>query len=274
MNNSLNHCSKDVYSTFSPMIMGILNITPDSFYASSRCFSDELIINRVRQILDEGGDIVDIGGCSTRPGASVPDEKEEMHRVVSALSIIRQKFPNIIISVDTFRAEIARVSVKEFGASMINDVYGGDADPDMFSVLSTLNVPYILTHARKYECGQSDYLNEIFTFFVNKIDQLRKLGVREIILDPGFGFEKDLFQNYELLSHLSDLKKFDLPILVGISRKRMIWQLLNITPDDALNGTTVLNVLALQQGATMLRVHDVKEAVQAVKIMQQYEKCK
>lgn len=246
-----------------PSVMGILNVTPDSFYANSRMQTEAEIYNGANQIMEEGATIIDVGACSTRPGrpgGEVVDEEEEMRRLAMALPIIRKAQPNAIISIDTFRASVARKTVEEFGADIINDVEEG-ADPDMFRTVADLGVPYILM-------SKAANLHDMLIDFAREVQELRNLGQKDIILDPGFGFGKEpvVNGNYALMGVLERLHTLELPILVGISRKRIIHQLLGITAKESLNGTTVLNVISLMKGASILRVHDVKEAVEAVKI--------
>ena len=243
-----------------PMVMGIMNVTPDSFFADSRVQSEEAIRNRANQIVAEGAKIIDVGACSTRPGGEVVSEEEEMRRLAFALPIIREAQPDAIISIDTFHASIARRTVEEFGADIINDVEEGK-DPDMFRTVAELGTPYILMSV-------AANLHDMLINFSREVQELRALGQKDIILDPGFGFGKGAVEgNYELLNVMERLQVMELPLLVGISRKRMIHQLLGITPAESLNGTTVLNTIALLKGANILRVHDVREAVEAVKIV-------
>jgi len=257
-----------------PLVMGILNVTPDSFYEKSRTTTEESILSRVKEIIDEGATIIDIGAYSSRVNAEHISEDEEMRRLSAALEIILNEYPDAIISIDTFRSGIAKKCVEEFGVAIINDISGGELDKNMFETVAELQVPYILMHMKgtpQNMAENTDYkhlLQEIFYYFSEKINRLHLLGVNDIIIDPGFGFAKDLNQNYELLSHLSDFRIFDHPLLVGISRKSMIYKLLGITSDESLNGTTVLNTIALMSGAHMLRVHDVKAAIEAVKIIE------
>lgn len=242
-----------------PCVMGILNVTPDSFFAESRMQTEDSIRNRANQIIDEGAEIIDVGACSTRPGGDVASEDEEMRRLEMALPIIRQAQPNAVISVDTFRASVARQTVEKFGADIINDVEEG-ADPDMFRTVAVLGVPYILM-------SKAANLHDMLIGLSSKVQQLRALGQKDIILDPGFGFGKEpVAGNLALMNEMERLLVMELPILVGISRKRMIHQLLGITPQESLNGTTVLNTIALMKGASILRVHDVRQAVEAVRI--------
>lgn len=257
-----------------PKVMGILNATPDSFYSGSRKTTESEIHLRIEQILSEGADIIDIGGYSSSPGAQDVSSEEEMNRLSRALNIIRKEYPKAIVSVDTFRSEIAKACVEEYGVAIINDISGGMIDSKMFETAGKLRVPYILSHIKGTPstmstlCNYQDLMKEIVLYFSQKIHALRQEGVNDIIIDPGFGFAKNVEQNYSLMKNLEVLKLFDSPILVGISRKTMIYKLLNITPENSLNGTTVLNTFALLHGASILRVHDVKEAVESIKIIQ------
>ena len=257
-----------------PLVMGILNITPDSFYESSRCIDVSKAIERAGQIIEEGGDIIDVGAYSSRPGADDISEDEEIARLKSVLPLIREKYPNAIISVDTFRSSVARFAVAECGADIINDITGGEGDKNMFATIAELRVPYILMHMRgtpQTMQTQTDYDNiitDIITYFSKKIDELHRLGVNDIILDPGIGFAKSLEQNYNIIKNLADIAQIKLPLLVGVYRKSKIYKLLNITPSEALIGTVALNTMALTKGANILRVHDVKECVETVKIFE------
>ncbi|HHT60994.1 MAG: dihydropteroate synthase [Paludibacteraceae bacterium] len=251
-----------------PIVMGIINITPDSFFTNS----SKNFVEATEKAICEGASIIDIGGYSTRPMADFVNSEEEELRVCKALESIRKHFPDIPISIDTFRASVAKKVVEEFGVGIINDVSGGDLDSDMFATVAQLNVPYILTHSKgNPQTMQSltDYKSvtyDVLDFFINKLHQLRQMGVKDIIIDPGFGFAKTIPQNYELLNNLRIFETLNCPILGGISRKTMIFRPLGITPDLALNGTTVLNTLLLREGASILRVHDVKEAMEAIKL--------
>ena len=261
-----------------PLVMGIVNVTPDSFYSESRKQSEKDIVKRVQQILDEGGTIIDIGGQSTTPTSTLHSAKEELERLAPALSIIQREFPDAILSVDTFYADVAKAAVEEYGVSIINDISGGQIDDKMFTTVAGLNVPYILMHMRgtpqtmqqftKYD----NFIEDIIYYFSKKISHLNKLGVNDIIVDPGFGFSKTLEQNYELMAHLKYFHIFDTPLLVGISRKSMLYKPLETTADKSLNATTVLNTYAIQSGASILRVHDVKEAVECVKLTNKLNK--
>ena len=243
-----------------PLVMGILNATPDSFYADSRQQTEGDIVSCAAKILSEGATIIDVGGCSTRPGGEVVTEAEEMQRLRMALGIIRREHPEAVISVDTFRPDVARMSVEEFGADIINDVSGGTSE--MFRMVTRLRVPYILMSLQPT-------MREMLLSFAEKTQQLRDMGANDIILDPGFGFGKTLEQNYEIMNELEKLQMMELPVLVGISRKSMIYRFFDYTPNEALNGTTALNTIALMKGASILRVHDVKEAVECVRIVRQ-----
>ena len=243
-----------------PLVMGLMNVTPDSFYANSRVQTAEAIRQRAHQIVAQGAKMIDIGACSTRPGGVVVSAEEEMRRLAFALPIVKEAEPDAILSIDTFHADIARRTIEEFGADIINDVEEGK-DPEMFRTVAELGAPYILM-------STAANLHDMLIDFSREVQELRDLGQKDIILDPGFGFGKDpVAGNYELLSVMERLQVMELPILVGISRKRMIHQLLGITAAESLNGTTILNTIALLKGANILRVHDVREAVEAVKIV-------
>lgn len=255
-----------------PQVMGILNITPDSFYSESRVTQLEEAYKKAERMLSEGASILDLGGHSTRPGADAVSEEEESRRILPVVEMLRKHFPNAVLSIDTFRASVARKAV-EAGAHIINDIAGGNLDPQMFETVASLKVPYILMHSRgtpqtmkdlnQYDDLVTDVLRELQV----KIDQLQQLGVKDIVADMGFGFAKNADQNYVLLNALPSFQVLNVPILAGVSRKSMIWRKLDITPDKSLNGTTVLNTVALLNGASILRVHDVKEAVEAVKLV-------
>ena len=254
--------------------MGILNVTPDSFYAGSRQADEAAVAQRIETILAEGGAIVDIGGYSSRPDAAEVTEEEEWQRIKPALKRMQRDFPEVPVSVDTFRSAIARRAVEEYGTAMINDISGGMLDARMFETIALLQVPYILMHMRgtpqtmQQHTDYDDLMEDIMLYFAQKVRALRQLGVNDVILDPGFGFAKTLEQNYELMRSLSEFSiHFETPLLVGISRKSMIYKLLNATPEDSLNGTTVLNTYALLNGADILRVHDVKAATETIEIV-------
>ena len=257
-----------------PKVMGILNATPDSFYAGSRKQTEHEIAERANQIISEGGAMIDVGAFSTRPGATEVTEAEEMDRLRFALGIIRREWPDAVVSVDTFRPDVARMAVEEYGVDIINDVSEGgvtgivdtpleqssETYPAMFRMVSLLRVPYILMSVQPT-------LRDMLLGFSKKVQQLRDLGVKDIILDPGFGFGKTLEQNFKLMDEMGKLLVMELPVLVGVSRKSMIYRLLGLTPEESLNGTTVLNTIALMKGASILRVHDVKEAVECVRLV-------
>lgn len=242
-----------------PQVMGILNVTPDSFYAGSRVQTEEAIVKRCHQIVDEGASMIDVGGYSTRPGGTEVSEAEEMERLRFGLSIVRRELPNAVISVDTFRPDVARMTVEEFGADIINDVSEGNET--MYRLVSRLRVPYILMSTQPT-------LKQMLMSFAHQVQQLRDFGACDIILDPGFGFGKTLQQNYEIMNCMERLHVMELPLLVGISRKSMIYKLMGLTPEESLNGTTVLNTISLMKGAHILRVHDVKQAVECVRMME------
>jgi len=258
-----------------PKVMGILNVTPDSFYAGSRKETTSDIVNRVEQIITEGADMIDIGAYSSRPNAEHVSTKEEMARLRKGLEAIREVAPEAIVSVDTFRADVASMCVEEYGVALINDISGGQMDERMFDTVARLDVPYIMMHMQGTPQNMQQHIHydhirmEIMQYFALRVQDLHARGVKDIIIDPGFGFGKTLAHNYELFKHLEDFKLFGLPLLVGISRKSMIYKLLDSSPEEALNGTTVLNTIALTKGADILRVHDVKACVEAVRIFNQ-----
>ena len=254
-------------------VMGILNVTPDSFYDGGHYVEREAIERRVARMVDEGVDIIDVGACSTRPGAQTVDEAEEIKRLTAGLEAIKRVAPEVLISIDTFRARVAEKAVLEMGAHIINDISGGDMDKEMFATVARLRVPYVLMHTRgtpstmQQMTHYDDVTADVLEALARKIDALRQLGVSDIVADPGFGFAKDLEQNYRLMASLEAFHALQVPLLVGISRKSMITRLLDCTPQQALNGTTVLHTVALLAGAHFLRVHDVKEAVEARSIV-------
>lgn len=255
-----------------PLVMAILNTTPDSFYSESRCSAEEAVRQRVEQIKAEGADIIDIGGYSSRPNADDVTEEEEYRRVELGLRIVRELAPNIPVSVDTFRASVAERCVDNWGVEIINDIAAGGLDPEMIKTVGRLKAAYIMMHMRGNPhtmnslCDYDDLIADILKYFSEKIDEAASAGITDIILDPGFGFSKTLDQNYELLQRMVAFMALNLPVLVGVSRKSMIYKLFGTTPAEALNGTTVINTLALAQGASILRVHDVKAAKEAVAI--------
>ncbi|HEY4785749.1 MAG TPA: dihydropteroate synthase [Bacteroidales bacterium] len=266
-----------LYELTTPMVMGILNITPDSFYEGSRYTSEASVLQRCERILVDGGAIIDIGAYSSRPGAEHISEEDELNRLVPALKMIRKTFPDALLSVDTFRANVAKIVVRDFGVQMINDISAGTLDESMMETVASLNVPYVMMHIKgdprtmQQLTEYDDLIRDILKYFAEKVEKAKMAGVQDIIIDPGFGFGKTLEQNYQLLSRLSDLRIFELPVLVGISRKSMIYKLLEITADNSLAGTVAVNTLALLNGANILRVHDVKEAVDTVKIVATYK---
>lgn len=259
-----------------PQVMGILNVTPDSFYAGSRMETEEAVRGRVKQIIAEGGSMIDVGAYSSRPGAADVSAEEEMERLRRGMRIVREEAPEIPVSVDTFRADVAKMAVEELGVDIINDISGGELDKEMFKTVAKLGVPYILMHMKgtpqtmQQAPHYEDLMKEVMLYFAEKVQQLRDLGQKDIVLDPGYGFAKTIDHNYELLKHQEMLEVFELPLLVGVSRKSMIYRFLGSSPEEALNGTTVLNTLALQKGANILRVHDVKEAVEVVRLVEKF----
>ncbi|NMH26940.1 dihydropteroate synthase [Flavobacterium silvaticum] len=267
------NCKGRLIDFKTPKIMGILNLTPDSFFDGGSYATADEYIKRAEQILKDGGEFIDIGGYSSRPGADFVSSDEEIKRVVPAIEVLLKEFPDALLSVDTFRADVAKAAI-ESGAVIINDISAGLLDEKMLQVVSDLKVPYVMMHMRgnpstmqqftQYE----DLFRDIFFYFSGRLSAARELGISDVIIDPGFGFSKTLPQNYSLLHGLENFSIFDLPLLVGISRKSMIYKSLNTKAEEALNGTTVLNTIALSKGANILRVHDVKEAVECVRLME------
>ena len=261
-----------------PWVMGIVNLTPDSFYAASRQQTESEMRRRVRQVVAEGADIIDIGACSSRPGAADTRCEEECERLRRGLRLVREEAPEAIVSVDTWRADVARMAVEEAGADMVNDIAGGTLDEAMFATVARLGVPYVLMHLRgtpqtmQTEAVYDDVVREVLIFLQERLDRLHELGARDVIVDPGFGFAKTLAHNYALMARLADFAALDAPLLVGVSRKSMIYRLLDTTPEGALNGTTALHMAALASGAHILRVHDVREAVECVRIYEEIRK--
>ncbi|MCQ2289224.1 MAG: dihydropteroate synthase [Muribaculaceae bacterium] len=257
-----------------PAVMGILNATPDSFYAGCRATDEDAIAARVREIVAQGADMIDIGAYSTRPGADTVSAEEELLRLRHAMAVVKREAPHMVTSVDTFRAGVARAAVEEMGVDIINDVSGGRLDDAMFSTVAALRVPYILMHMRGTPATMqqlTDYDNvtrDVVSFLAQRMAMLRDMGAGDVIVDPGFGFSKTLEQNYEMLAHLDMFHTLEVPLLVGVSRKSMIYKLLGVTPQEALNGTTAVNAIALMQGAHILRVHDVRAAVEARDIVE------
>lgn len=255
-----------------PLIMSILNTTPDSFYSGSRIHSIKQAVIRVEEMIQNGANIIDIGGYSSRPGATNISVNEELERVIPVINAVLKHFPNIIVSCDTFRSEVAKQALDN-GALLINDISGGTIDPSLLDVVAEFNATYVLMHSKgtpqtmQSHSNYSNLLNEIWYYFTDKINQLTQKGIKDIILDPGFGFAKDLDQNYTLFSSLSELNHLKKPILVGISRKSMIYNLLKTKPEESLNGTSILNCISLLKGAKIIRVHDTKEANELVQII-------
>ena len=258
-----------------PLVMGILNLTEDSFFAASRVQTLETIKNKAEQMISEGADILDMGAQSTRPGSIRISAEDELKKIIPAIKFLTQKFPQIIISIDTYHSKVAEESVNT-GASIINDISGGEMDKRMIETVAKLNVPYICMHMKgvpetmQQQAYYNNITKEILDFFIGKIDECKQAGIKDIIIDPGFGFGKNTSQNLRLLKELETFKMLDKPIMAGISRKKTIYKTLNISADDSLNGTTVLNTIALLNGASILRVHDVKEAKEAITLFKTY----
>ncbi len=265
------NCKGNLIDLQSPKIMGILNITPDSFYAESRTAGDAEILKKAEKLLQEGADFLDVGGYSSRPDAREVLEEEELNRVVPAVELILKEFPEALISVDTFRAKVAAESL-EVGAAIINDISAGNLDENMMKTVAKHQVPYVMMHIRgtpqtmKTQTKYDNLVQDILYYFSERINRARELGINDLIIDPGFGFAKTIDQNYELFRNLELFKNLELPFLVGISRKSMLYKKLGLSPETSLNATTALNSLALSKGASILRVHDAKEAVECVKI--------
>tara|TARA_B100001113_G_scaffold217582_1_gene178464 strand:- start:1689 stop:2513 length:825 start_codon:yes stop_codon:yes gene_type:complete len=257
-----------------PKIMGILNVTPDSFFDGGKYSTSDKILKQVEKMINSGADIIDIGGYSSRPGATDIGVDEELKRVIPIVKLIRKQFPSALISIDTFRSKVAYESIIT-GGDIINDISGGNLDPKMFKTVANLKVPYILMHMKGNPRNMTensnyyDVTNEICKYFSEKIEEARLEGINDLIIDPGFGFSKTTEQNYELLNNLDFLKQFQKPLLVGVSRKSMIYKILNSTPEKALNGTSILHTVSLLKGADILRTHDVKEAAECIKIIGQ-----
>lgn len=266
------NCNGELIDLTQPKVMGILNFTPDSFFDGGKYKSDKEILARTERMLSEGADFIDVGAYSSRPGAQFVPEQEEVGRMQSVLGVLTKEFPEIILSIDTFRSEVARVAI-ENGGAIINDISAGSLDEKMMDVAATYQVPYIMMHMRgtpqtmQQFTDYDNLLKEIFFYFSGKLALAKSKGISDLILDVGFGFSKTLEQNYELLNQTDFFRQFEMPLLIGISRKSMICRALDIKPEEALNGTTVLNTIALQKGANILRVHDVKEAKQVIKLL-------
>lgn len=267
------NCRGQLIDISTPAVMGIINITPDSFFSGSRFNSEAAILERVGQVVDEGGSMVDVGAYSSRPGAENVSADIELARLLPALKVIRDRYPNLIVSVDTFRAEVAERVVTEGFADIINDISGGEMDGAMFDTVARLKVPYILMHMQgtpdtmQLNPTYRDVVADVSLWLSERVDKLRSMGVNDIIIDPGFGFGKTVEHNYSMLNRLDEFRLFQLPLLVGLSRKSMIYRVLDGDPEGSLNGTTALNTVALLKGANILRVHDVKEAVECVKLV-------
>jgi dihydropteroate synthase len=269
--------NKRLYDLSEPVVMGILNVTPDSFFVGNRFTSDKLILRQAERIINEGAFIMDIGGYSTRPSAEPVSPDDEIRRLSDAIEIILKKFPSVLLSVDTYRSSVVRHVVRNYGVAMINDVGGGTLDELMFETIADLDVAYVLMHMRgtpqsmqsltQYE----DVVSEVLFFLEKRLAQLRLLGINDVIIDPGFGFAKTLEQNYKILQQLTYFKSLETPIMAGLSRKSMLYNLLGTDAELALNATTAANMLALMGGASILRVHDVKEAVETIRIFKQYQ---
>ncbi len=278
--NCFNHgnlqikCGNEKVNLSRPVVMGILNVTPDSFYDGGKYNNQSTILKRATQILEEGAEIIDLGAYSTRPGAKNISAKEEYERMAPAVEILREHFPNTVLSIDTFRAEVAQKIVTEFGDCIINDISGGTMDKEMFSTVAQLQVPYIMMHIQgtpqtmqqnpKYD----NLIEDICDFFTERIAQLKNLGVEDIIIDPGFGFGKTIEHNYEIVAKLEAFQRFNMPILAGLSRKSMIYKFIGGSPETSLNGTSILNTMCLERGANILRVHDVKQAVESIQLVE------
>jgi dihydropteroate synthase len=266
---SLN-CGGKLLDLSVPRVMGILNVTHDSFYDGGKYVTSDKIRVQLNKMIGEGADIIDIGGISTRPGSKPVSEKEELKRIIPAIKLAREHHPDTIISVDTYRSRIARYVVKEFAVEVINDISGGELDGNMYETIAELNVPYIMMHMKGNPATMQnftdykDIIKEMIVYFSDKTAHLSKLGVRDLVIDPGFGFSKTTGQNFFLLNHLDTFQLFELPLMIGLSRKSMLYKTLETSPSEVLNGTTILHTIALMKGVNILRVHDVKEAVEAI----------
>lgn len=269
---TLIHCGGKLLDLSTPKVMGILNVTPDSFYPESRLMNEAEVLQLAEQMRQDGAAILDVGGLSTRPGAEEISVDEELHRVIPAIRKILKEFPDAIVSIDTFRSKVAEEAVAA-GATMVNDISAGRLDADFLTTIAKLKIPYVLMHMQGTPQTMQDnpsyesVVNDVFNFLKKRLIQLNRLGIHDIILDPGFGFGKSVEHNYQLLQHLSVLRTLGLPVLAGLSRKSMICKVLHVNPANALNGTTALHAVALLQGAKILRVHDVKEAVETIELM-------
>ncbi|WP_395057044.1 dihydropteroate synthase [Flavobacterium sp.] len=271
------NCKGQLIDLSLPKVMGILNVTPDSFYDGGRFVSDEKMLSQVEKMLQDGATFIDVGGQSSKPNATIVSVDEELKRVVSTVDLILKNFPETIISIDTFNSKVAQIAV-ENGAAIINDISAGSLDDNMFETIAKIQVPYIMMHMRgtpqtmSQMTNYDDLVKDMLLYFSEKVAKARSFGINDLIIDPGFGFAKTLEQNFELLNKLELFEILELPILVGISRKSMIYKMLETTPGNALNGTSVLNIISLTKGANILRVHDVKEAVECVKLYNQLQK--
>ena len=267
------NCKGKLIDLADPKVMGILNLTPDSFYDGGKYKSEKDILQQTENMISEGATFIDIGAYSSRPGAIHISEEEELSRLLPVLELILQNFPNLLISIDTFRSNVAKIVI-ETGACMINDISAGNLDDNMFKTIASLQVPYIIMHMKgnpknmQTNVDYNNLINDIIYYFSKKINELRALNINDVIIDVGFGFSKTIDQNYELLSNLNLFKNLELPILTGVSRKSMLYKFLNITSNEALNATSIANTIALQQGSNILRVHDVKEAIETIKIIE------
>lgn len=274
MKNFTLHCKGKLLHADKPLVMGILNLTTDSFYDGGKYFQEKAVLQRVEQMLQQGADIIDIGGMSTRPNAEIIDEGEELDRVIEPIRKIRAHFPEAILSIDTFRSRVADEAIRH-GVSIVNDISGGTEDEAIFAVAAKYGCPYILMHRKgnmetmHKDTFYDDLLEDMLVYFTRQITKATEAGIQDVIIDVGFGFSKTIQQNYSILKHLSVFQQLDKPILAGLSRKSMLYKLLNTTPDHALNATSIVNTIALQNGAGILRVHDVKEAAECVKIYKQ-----
>jgi dihydropteroate synthase len=271
------NCRGKLFDLSVPKVMGILNVTPDSFYDGGRYVEMDAVKKRTEQLFSEGADILDIGACSTRPGASPVTPEEEMKRLSPALSYIRKQYPEAILSLDTFRAEVAEMAISDYETDMVNDISAGTADPLMLETIARLGVPYIMMHmlgdpaTMQVNPAYEVVIKDIVAFFADRLRRTADAGIKDVIIDPGFGFGKTIRHNFQLLYGLKAFSIFELPVLVGLSRKSMIYKSLNTTPEESLNGTAVLNTIALLNGASLLRVHDVKEAKEAITLFQAYQ---
>lgn len=265
------NCAGKILDLSQPQIMGVLNVTPDSFYDGGQYINESTIISQTEKMISDGASIIDIGGMSSRPGAAIITVEEELKRVVSNVALLKNKFPETIFSIDTVHSEVARQCV-EAGAGIVNDISAGKLDATFYKTVADLNVPYVLMHMKgtpktmQKNINYQDVLVEVLDFFIKEIGKLRALGLKDVIIDPGFGFGKTIEHNFHLLKNMHAFKILDVPMLVGISRKSMVYKSLDITAKEALNGTTALHMIALQQGAKILRVHDVKEAAETIKL--------